>query len=284
MRSSINKYPITSFVVINYLISWTFLYPCYQLIMNAEDGEFPLLALIGFIGAYGPSIAALIIVGTQNGVKGIKDLFRKFLIWKVKPLWYISILILPLFIYGLSIALVAGNTVIGDPDYWAFWKSIAPFYLLALPFGPLGEELGWRGYLLPELLKKYDIWQSSFILGIIWTVWHTASFTFPGAAIPSVLEVSLWTLFLYLLNILSETLLMTYFFLKTKGSVLIAVILHASFNACSNIILTAVPQIENNVEVREQVYIVNIAITLLVSVILLAKEAANRKVNVDNIN
>lgn len=276
-KNLVENYPIAVFVIINYVISWAFLYPCYQLIINAEDGEFPLLALIGFIGAYGPSIAALIIVGTENGGTGIKSLFKKMVIWRVHPIWYFLVLVVPIIIYCISISTVVESSIIVRADYWKALYSIAGFYLLALPFGPLGEELGWRGFLLPSLLKNNNIWVSSFKLGVIWTIWHLAAFTFPGAAIPSVFEVSAWTIFLYLLNITSETLLMTYFYLKTKGSVLIAVILHTSFNACSNIVLTAIPHIENNVDIRERVYIINIIITLLLAIILLIREDSKRK-------
>ena len=37
LKSVFKKYPLVSFVILNYLISWTFLYPCYQLLLNAED-------------------------------------------------------------------------------------------------------------------------------------------------------------------------------------------------------------------------------------------------------
>ena len=50
---------------------------------------------------------------------------------------------------------------LGQPEYIEGIKSIFPFLLIALPFGSLGEELGWRSFMLPNLLKKYNIWKSS---------------------------------------------------------------------------------------------------------------------------
>ena len=147
--------------------------------------------------------------------------------------------------------------------------SILSYLLLALPFGPMGEELGWRGFMLPRLLQKYNVWRSSLILGLVWTFWHLASFTFPGAAIPSIFSVSAWTIFLFLLNILAETLFMTAVFLNTKGSVLIAILFHAAFNASSNIVLTTFPQVENNVAQIEIIYIVNIILTTLMAIVFL---------------
>ena len=96
IKSYSNKNPLTAFVIINYFISWTFLYPSYQMILNAEDGTFPLLALIGLIGAYGPSISAIIIEKITNGSKGVKELLKKILILKVHFKWYLCILIIPI--------------------------------------------------------------------------------------------------------------------------------------------------------------------------------------------
>src|SRR5574337_857223 len=52
------------------------------------------------------------------------------------------------------------------------------FYLLTT--GPLGEELGWRGFALPRLLKRFNPFVASLVLGAIWGVWHLPSFYLAG--------------------------------------------------------------------------------------------------------
>jgi membrane protease YdiL (CAAX protease family) len=276
------KNPLSSFVVINYLISWIFLYPCYQLILNAENGNFPILALIGLVGAYGPTISAIIVEKFTAGNIGVKNLLKKLLIWRVNFGWYFFIFTIPLILYGLSVwSSELFGFQLGESNSKVGISSAFIFILLALPFGPMGEELGWRGFMLPRLLKRYNAWTSSLILGFIWTFWHTASFTFPGAAIPSAFELSIWTLFLYLLNICASTLLMTVVFLKTKGSVLIAILFHATFNACANIVLTIFPEVEKNVAQREVIYITNIILTALLAVIMLLINHSTKGVKFD---
>jgi len=272
LKTYIRNNPLVSFVLINYLVSWIFLYPSYQLILNAEEGTFPLLSLIGLVGAYGPSISAIIVEKITHGSQGVKVLLRKLLIWKVHLKWYIFVFLIPIALYCLA---VVSSKLFGyqleEINFKAGLNSFLPFLLIALPFGPLGEELGWRGFFLPRLLEKYNIWKSSLVLGLVWTIWHLASFTFPGAAIPSIFEVSVWTLFLYFLTIIAESLLFTYLFIKTRGSVLIAILFHTVFNASSNIILTVFPQVENNVEQRELIYILNILLITILSVFLLLR-------------
>jgi membrane protease YdiL (CAAX protease family) len=249
-----------------------------RLILNTENGTFPLLALIGLIGAYGPTIAAIIVAWFTSNSTGIKDLFGKLLIWKVGFVWYLFILIIPVVLNYLAVWLSElfgyqlGEINIGDG-----LSSFYLFILLALPFGPMGEELGWRGFMLPRLLKKYNIWTSSMILGFVWTFWHIVSFTFPGAAIPSIFEVSIWTIFLYFLNISAETLLMTFVFLKTKGSVLIAILFHAVFNSSSNIIFRVFPYVENNIAQREIIYIINTVLIAFLAFMLLQSNRSGHK-------
>ena len=279
LKSHIVKNPLISFVVINYLISWLFLYPSYQLLSNAEDGTFPILALIGLIGAYGPTIAAIVVAKLVPENEGVRALLKKLLIWKVNISWYFFILVIPLALYGLAVwSSGFFGFQLGQVNAQEGFIAAFGFILLALPFGPMGEELGWRGFMLPRLLQKYNVWKASLILGFVWTLWHLASFTFPGAAIPSIFDVSAWTIFLYLLNILAETLLMTFVFIKTKGSVLIAILFHAVFNASSNILLTIFPLVENNVAQRETIYITNIILmAILASVLLLINQFMKKK-------
>jgi len=275
----IRKDPLISFVVVNYIVSWSFIYPSFQLILKAEDDKFPMLALIGIIGAYGPSISALIIEKITMGNQGVKALLNKLLIWKLHFKWYLFIFLVPVLLYGLA---VLSTQLFGyELDTINFKEGLSSsflFILIALPFGPLGEELGWRGFFLPKLLQKFNIWKSSLIVGVIWTVWHLATFSLPGAAIPSVFEVSFYTLFLYLLMTIAESFLFTYIFLKTNGSVLIAILLHTAFNAGSNIVLTIFPQVENNVDQRYVIYVINILLIAVLSIGLLLIERKNKDV------
>ena len=247
MRSIIKKYPIASFLVINYLISWSFLYPSYQMILEHE-GITPL-SLIGLIGAYGPTLAA-IIVQRIVAPDQLRAMFQKLIQLQAGLGTYLFVIFMPILLY--TIAYAAGLLFYHEPLYLfkGALSSIPLFLLLALPFGPMGEELGWRGFMLPRLLEKHGPLQSSILVGLAWGIWHLASFTFPGAALPTFLPVSIGTIGLYFLNTIAQSTVYTYVFMKSKGSVALAILLHAFFNTADSMVTEFLPATENvNVEV-----------------------------------
>jgi membrane protease YdiL (CAAX protease family) len=233
MKTFIKSHPIASFLVINYLISWSFLYPSYQLILE-NDGITPL-ALFGLIGAYGPSIAAIIVQHIVDKNR-LRDLFQKLVQIKHGFKVYMVAMGMPIFMYifaySIAALLMGGNL---SPYIKVGILGIPGWLLLALPFGPMGEELGWRGFMLPRLLEKYSVTQSTVLVGLAWGVWHLASFTFPGAAIPSFLPVNAWTILLYFVNTVALSSVFTYLHFTGRGSVFLAILLHCSFNAAASI-------------------------------------------------
>jgi len=97
------------------------------------------------------------------------------------------------------------------------------FVVLALTDG-LGEEPAWRGYLLPRLLVHRGPVLASLIVGLIWWLWHLPLVWTAGGAMEG---QPLWLL---LADLLVKSLIFTYVFLGTGGSILIAILLHASTN------------------------------------------------------
>jgi uncharacterized protein len=89
-----------------------------------------------------------------------------------------------------------------------------------------GEEYGWRGYLLPRLLPLGEI-RASLLVGLIWALWHLplllAGLNFPG--------VNVWlAILVFTFVTVAVSFAYTWFYVASSGSVLIAAVLHASFN------------------------------------------------------
>jgi membrane protease YdiL (CAAX protease family) len=104
-------------------------------------------------------------------------------------------------------------------------RVIALFAVDLLYGGSLGEEPGWRGFALPYLQKKHSPLVASVVLGFLWALWHAPIDVSHGFVLPGlggIVARLIWTIPL--------TLLFTFFYNRTKGSVLIAILLHTSVN------------------------------------------------------
>lgn len=181
-----NKVPVR-FFVITFLWSWLF-WGLAILLNNSNSQNIMELATSGIafplmvIGACGPVIGAFISVHTIGGKGSIKHFIKQFLSlkfgWKV---WLAMFLVL-----GLStfIAWIVPE-YFGEERISTFLPSIYifPVYLLLIVFlGGGQEEIGWRGYILPFLEKRFGLIIGSLILGIVWAIWHIPLWFMPGSS------------------------------------------------------------------------------------------------------
>jgi membrane protease YdiL (CAAX protease family) len=102
---------------------------------------------------------------------------------------------------------------------------------MPLLLGGVGEELGWRGFALPRLLSKYNPIVSSLILAVPWMLWHTPLALFPDWR--GNLPIAHFCL-KYALLLLPLTIIFTWFFQKTKGSLLLIIVFHRALNLTFN--------------------------------------------------
>ncbi len=260
---------LLKFFGLAYGITWMFLTPFVLLWHTSFNQTFPLWALVFLPGAYGPSLAAVILAGRRGGKSEVKALLRRLLQWRAPLVWYAFAFLVPAAVVALAVGLSSFRSIaLGGFQPWQ-GISIAPLALIAaLPFGPLGEELGWRGYAQPRLLDVGGLLKSSLILGVAWTFWHTPMFWFPGAAIPSFLEPSVFSVSLYLAQITAEACLLTFLYVATGGNVLLAVLFHLSFNTAETIVYRMMPDLGPGQEL--ELYVIGIAVNWLLAVCLLS--------------
>lgn len=89
----------------------------------------------------------------------------------------------------------------------------------------LGEEAGWRGYALPALLDRVRPLPASLFLGVVWACWHLPLILTRGSALDG-------SPFLFhLLDLPTTAVLYTWLFLRSRGSALPAVLMHATNSA-----------------------------------------------------
>jgi len=105
---------------------------------------------------------------------------------------------------------------------WILLVSFAHNLLLG---GPLGEEIGWRGFLLPQLLKRYRPLTASLILGVVWALWHLPIDLYAGYLLEGPAAI-----LIRIITVVPLAILFTWFYLKSNGNLLVALFLHTSIN------------------------------------------------------
>jgi membrane protease YdiL (CAAX protease family) len=110
--------------------------------------------------------------------------------------------------------------------------SILPVFLITITAGPIGEELGWRGYALGVLQKRYSPFGASMILGLLWGLWHLPLWLLSGYSGTDLLIYSV----AFMAAIIATSILITYFYNKSRN-VLIAVWIHFFFNFLLKIVV-----------------------------------------------
>jgi membrane protease YdiL (CAAX protease family) len=227
MKSFMKQHPVASFFVLAYAISWVLWVPAV-LVWKLSD-QMPWWGMPAYlVGTFAPTFAALAVTGILEGKPGVKKLLARFLVWRVGLRWYlVALLLTPVALLAAMGIYVLQGGALGRFDAGQ-WYAVLLGPVFALPFF-VGEELGWRGYALPKLQRKYSALWSSIILGVLWTFWHTPAFWAPSGTPISGGPVTLLAVGRYVILMIGLTILMTWLYNNTKESVLLAVLFHAVF-------------------------------------------------------
>lgn len=137
------------------------------------DRRHALLATLFSLGVYGPLIAAVVATALETGRAGLRELLARGLKWRVAGTWYLQAVgfTLALSLIPFVLGLLMGAARLGDVALLLFPALV--FFLRQLATSGLGEEPGWRGYLLPRLQARYPQGEKAiWLLGLIWAVWH----------------------------------------------------------------------------------------------------------------
>lgn len=202
----IRRYPLTVFFVLAYALTW-WVYPLLW-----------INPLIGLLGLFGPALAAIIVTAVTEGGAGVRALLSRIVRWRVPLPWYLVALGLP----ALIALLAATCSVLFGPAVLRVGTLSAIDFILVVLV--VGEELGWRGYALPKLLERFSPLVASLIVGAVWWLWHLPLFFIantPQFGQPVVA---------FLIMTTAYSILLTWVFLRTHGSVLIATLFHGAIN------------------------------------------------------
>lgn len=213
----IKRSPLVAYFVLVFGIEWLLVFILSSLLP-------PMIALL--IGSWLPNSVGLLVTGVAGGQAGLRELFSKVVLWRISLKWYVIALFVPITIAFLAIRLymLIGNPL---PDF-APANQLLLIILIAVFTGAMGEELGWRGTALPRLQARWNALISSLILGVLWGLYHLPSFLLSGLPLQNL------PLLPFMLGALGISILISWTFNQTCGSLITVFIYHFAFNFIGN--------------------------------------------------
>ena len=226
----VKAHPLVAYFALAYAISWIIVLPLVAYAQGFVDVPVPFT--LHYLNDLAPLLAAIIVARIADGAEGLRDLLRRMIRWRGSLLWVLVAAFSPLVAFGIAAAIVVfamGETppdlgLLGELPYlpylglggWIFWL---------LTVG-LGEESGWRGYALPKLQASMSAISASLIVTLWWVLWHLPRFFY----FDGFLDQGFSALPLFALQLLLLSILLTWLYNSSRGSILAAALFHSSFN------------------------------------------------------
>ena len=234
----IRRHPVATYFALTFAISWG----GFLLVVGPggfastsweTDERFPLAVLAMLAG---PSTAGLLLTLLVDGRAGIREVLSRLLKWRVGARWY-AVALLPAPILAGAVLLALS---LRSPIFQAGDKAAVLMTGIMAGLTVVLEELGWTGFAVPRLKRRYGVVTTGLIVGVLWGAWHFLqglyiSGTYAGP-LPVALFVALNTLGA-IAQLTAYRVLLVWLYDRT-GSLLLVTLMHGSLTASTIFIFT----------------------------------------------
>jgi len=227
--SFIKRNQVVLFFILAIVVSGIFAIPLLLSIYNVIPIELP--GVLGLIAALGSSIAAVIVASLADGKTELGKLWGGLKKWRVHPLWYLF----AIFVNTVMILLAMGLFALfggSFPSISEKLPKLLPIAVFLTIQAGLGEEIGWRGFATPKLQERFSGLTAILIVSGVWLVWHIPLFF-----VPEGLQANIWNeigflpaVAFYGINLIAQSIIYTWSYNSTGGSVVMPIFLHGSLN------------------------------------------------------
>jgi uncharacterized protein len=215
---------IALFLVSVFGVTWTLLLVLRSVAAQGEPGT-----LVAWIlpTVWSPTIIALVLTRSMGGPGAVRKEMRERLTYRRgSGRWLLLAGIAPPL--ATAIAVFTARAA-GDEGPFIPSAAIPAMFLVQMLTGAVGEELGWRGFLLPRLGKRFGEMPAAWMMAILWSLWHVAAFFVPGMPHQIMPPVST-LLFVVLFGVF-----LAFVFNRAGESVLATILAHLSLNIASGV-------------------------------------------------
>ena len=191
------------------------------------------------------------------------------LTWRGGPGWLVLAFLSPLAVLTLA---AAAHTALGggvplSPAISHIGLFVANFFLVFLVGGPLGEELGWRGFALPAMQERLGWRSASLALGVIWGLWHLPLFFVADSTQGNGSMAAFFVL------IVATSVFYTWLYNRSNGSVLPALTLHTASNSWPFF----VPILPSDTDQRLYLFVVGLVVTAAIWLVARRDDSPSKK-------
>jgi len=231
---------IVIFFSLTFLVSWSLFFAAARVSGTAQSGS-PFSTLgyaIYLIGVFTPALVAIFLSWREQRRVGVIALLSQVLRVPSHFAWYlfaVSYFVVIKLLAALIYRLVAGGWPVFGHDSFVL---VVAAVIFSTP-SQAGEELGWRGFALPRLSNHFGLPLASLVLGMIWAVWHLPFFFLSGA------DKFGQSFPVYLLSVVALSVAMAWLYWRTRGSLLLVMLMHSAVNNTTNIVPSTLPSARN---------------------------------------
>lgn len=219
LSASMKRHPLLAFYVLAFAVTWIAWAPQVAYSRGLIGFNIPALYVTG--GA-GPLIAAYLVLLALDSRSVNSELFGSLLQWRIRPQWYVVGVLGYFVVWLAALAWDSGSGAIREA------VALSPGLLTGFAVSAVAavpEEVGWRGFALSRLQARHSALVSSLIMGVLWGLWH----------LPLLLDktnvMSRYPFVPYMLCVIAVSVVYTWIFNSTGGSVFAVTLFHAASNA-----------------------------------------------------
>lgn len=221
-------------------VSFGFSWLLWLLMILSQHGMLGFKFPLNPLGSFGPALGAIAVAAATGGRAGVRTLLFRLFQYRFPARWYLFAFFSFAGICAAALALFYGiSGSLPHLQNLNLWYMVLPFALIVLVLGgPLGEEIGWRGFLLPGLQSRFNSLTAGVLVGFVWALWHLPLMFLKGTPQHD-MNFAAFSLF-----VIACSILYTWLHDNTSGSLLAAILFHTSMNTLSVCLGTALPDFE----------------------------------------
>jgi membrane protease YdiL (CAAX protease family) len=227
----VRKYPVAWFYILAFGLSWLGWIPGALGSHGIAPFDAPYFQMLLILPAVGPALAAIVVTRVLYGSGRVKELLKALVQWRVGLIWYVVAVAGPvaILIAGRVITQLAGLSATQAEPKAASLPFVISAFVMSLFSNPW-EEVGWRGFALPHLQKRYNALPATLIVGALWGLWHLPLFFWADN------PMSEYPFLPWFIGTVAGAFIYTWLYNSTGGSILPVALFHVVLNTAGVLI------------------------------------------------